>query len=490
MPLSVVHRPKSPKECVLLLGGFTESFYNLLKTKPWTVEEVIHGGESMKIAPEHPAGVIVCSLRMEGAWGLDVLDAILKADPLKPVIISTHERDPRVVVDSMQRGAFDYVTEPYESDEAVVSIIERAVSRRAALRDARSQREALKQRPGALSGLIGSSAALKQLCDEIRQVAPTPTPVLIEGPSGSGKELVARALHDASRRAGQPFVAVNCGAIAENLLESELFGHEKGAFTGADSTRVGLFEEANGGTLFLDEIGLMSSACQGKLLRTLETGNVRRVGASREFKVDVRVVAATNEPLSGLVQHKRFREDLFYRLNVVTLRVPPLSDRREDIASLSYHFALRFAQASGKAFEAFTPEALDALQAYSFPGNVRELRNIVERAVVFSRGPVISAHDLPETIRPRNDKPQDEISADARLAHLLTELMRQEADGLDEQLEQIERALILQALKNTDGNRSEAARRLKIQRTTLLQKMERLGLANWPETKKSRSRRK
>jgi DNA-binding NtrC family response regulator len=329
--------------------------------------------------------------------------------------------------------------------------------------------------------LVGRSAALRQLCERIRQAAPTPSPILIEGESGTGKELVARAIHETSDRHGGPFVAVHCGAIAENLLESELFGHEKGAFTGADSTRVGFFEEAHGGTLFLDEISLMSRSCQAKLLRVLENGLIRRVGASREFQVDVRIVAAANEPLEKQAASGAFRQDLFYRLNVVTLAVPALRERREDIPLLCYHFADRFAQEAGKPFEAFSENALAAFCAYAYPGNIRELRNLVDRAVVFARGPVIGTADLPEPLRRLVPEPLESgIHANPDALVMVTELSQGGApsDGLslDERLDALEKHFIETALAQACENRTRAAALLKIKRTTLLEKMARLGL--------------
>jgi two-component system response regulator HydG len=482
MPYVIFHQPKKPRERLLLIGGFQPDLYEALKKTDLLVEEVLDGKEALDCAAQRQYGVVVCSLRMAGAWGLDVMDAILKADPWTQIIMSTAEQSPQVVAEAMRRGAFDYLIEPYQDIPDVLRVIDRAVSRRATLREGRKIRESLAGGEARFfEELVGRSQLLRELCEQIRQVAPAHSPVLIEGPSGSGKELVARAIHGASLRRGRPFISVNCGAIAENLLESELFGHEKGAFTGADSTRVGLFEEAHGGTLFLDEIGLTSPSCQGKLLRVLENGLIRRVGASRELQTDVRVVAATNVSLQEMVDTKKFREDLFYRLNVVALRVPSLAERREDIPLLSYHLAERFAGAAKKPFEAFSQASLNALSAYSFPGNVRELRNIVERAVVFSRGPLIGLQDLPEQIRRLANTPlpvETVASDDARAAR--DAFMLAGIDGnlsLDERLSKIEKALIKDALNKSRGNRSKAARLLKINRTTLLQKMLRLGLA-------------
>lgn len=496
MPYIVLHQPKKPRERLLLIGGFQPDLYAALKKSDLLVEEVLDGKEALDCAPQRQYGVVLCSLRMEGAWGIDVMDAILKADPSTQNIISTAEQSPQVVAEAMRRGAFDYIIEPYQDIPEVMRIIERAVARRATLREGKRMREALAGGEARFfEELVGRSELLRELCEQIRQVAPAISPVLVEGPSGSGKELVARAIHGASLRRGQPFISVNCGAIAENLLESELFGHEKGAFTGADSTRVGLFEEAHGGTLFLDEIGLTSPGCQGKLLRVLENGLIRRVGASRELQTDVRVVAATNVPLQQLVDSKRFREDLFYRLNVVALRVPSLAERREDIPLLSYHLAGRFAAAAKKPFEAFSQAALNALTAYAFPGNVRELRNVVERAVVFSRGPLIGTQDLPEQIRRLADAgaPAESVVSDdaraARDAYMLTGT----ADGnlsLDDRLARIEKSLIKDALNKSRGNRSKAARLLKINRTTLLQKMARLGLAEKNASRKGAKARR
>ncbi|MCK6474477.1 MAG: sigma-54 dependent transcriptional regulator [Planctomycetes bacterium] len=480
MALVTLHRPKgTPRERLLLIGGFAKPLYEALQKTGLLIEEILDGKEALDGAAQRTYGVVLCSLRMQTAWGIDVLDAILKADPHTPVIISTWERSPKVVVEAMQHGAYDYLIEPVAEFGELLDTIERAVRHRAARMKGRRLREELEAGEGRyFEEIVGRSAALGELCGRIRQAAAARTPVLIEGESGSGKELVARALHRASPAARGPFVAIHCGAIPENLLESELFGHEKGAFTGAESTRVGVFEEAHGGTLFLDEIGLTSPACQGKLLRVLETGAIRRVGASREFKVDVRIVSATNEPLDTLVESGRFRADLLYRLNVVTLRVPPLRERPADIEPLAYHFAQRFALASGKPFEAFSAQAVDALHAYAYPGNVRELRNLVERAVVFSRGPVVRRADLPEPLRhlglgespDEAPRPGGDAYATAKLFSL------DDGNGLslDERLARAERALIEDALRRTGGNRTRAAKLLKIKRTTLVEKLARL----------------
>lgn len=484
MPVTLVHSPRGvPSERILLIGGFQADFYAALRESQWLVEEFLDGREALAAAPRLDYGVVVCSLRMSGAWGLDVLGAILTADPLTPVIMSTHESNPKVIVESMRRGAFDYVIEPYQDVPYVMRVLEQAVRRRMAMREGRALSARLKSGAGSfLDDLVGHAPALQELCARIRQVAPAHSPVLVEGESGVGKELVARAIHQGSVRRTGPFVAVHCGAIPETLLESELFGHEKGAFTGADGTRVGVFEAAHGGTLFLDEIGLTSPACQAKLLRALESGAIRRVGATRELPVDVRVVSASNESLDRLVASGRFRQDLFFRLNVVSLRVPPLRERREDIPLLCQHFAERFAREAGKPFEAFSQAALEALQRHAFPGNVRELRNLVERAVVFSQGPVIGTAELPEAIRALALLPAEPQPPGMREAYLAL-TSGPAAPSLDERLAAIEKTLIEQALALRDGNRSQAATLLKINRTTLLQKMVRLGLSEAPERK-------
>jgi DNA-binding NtrC family response regulator len=488
MAYEVIHRPKGPiRERLLLIGGFTHEFYAILRKTDLFVEEVFNGKEALDCAAQREYGVAICSLRMDGAWGMDVLDAILKADPLTPVIMSTHEQSPRVVVEAMQRRAFDYMVEPYKDLHEVMATIERAVQRRATLREGRAVRETLAS-GGArfFEQLVGKSAVLRELCERIRQAGPSHSPVLLEGESGTGKELAARAVHNASNRRMGPFVAVHCGAIPENLLESELFGHEKGSFTGADSTRVGVFEEAHGGTLFLDEIGLTSRACQARLLRVLESGAIRRVGASREFNVDVRIVAATNEPLDQLAAAKTFRHDLLYRLNVVTLRLPALRERPEDIPLLCYHFAERFAREAGKPFEAFSPEALETLGSHAFPGNVRELRNIIDRAVVFSRGPVIGLTDLPDTFRLPGHGHSVSSESTARPANIVRAVEDLPDTGLDGRLRAIEKAVIENALLRVGHNRSRAARLLKINRTTLLEKITRLKIHSEIEAKSAR----
>lgn len=307
--------------------------------------------------------------------------------------------------------------------------------------------------------LLGRSDAMRELVNMVETVAPTEATVLISGESGTGKELVARAIQAASTRRDKPFVTINCAALAENLLESELFGHEKGAFTGADRRREGRFVQAHGGTLFLDEIGEMPLALQAKLLRVLQQGEVQRVGCDETIKVDVRVISATNRVLAEEVAAGRFREDLFYRLNVIGLEVPPLRARREDIPLLASTFLERHAAANRKTIKGFTPQAMDAMLRYGWPGNVRELENAVERAVILSGGEYIAERALPLAVQNASDAPEDEELALGSMS-----------------LEDVERKAIEATLRETDDNKSEAARRLGITRATLHSKLKKYGL--------------
>ena len=339
------------------------------------------GREALKRARTELPDLVITDLRMEDVDGFDVLEGVRELDPGVPVIVMTAFGAIDTAVEAIKRGAYHYITKPFEFGE-VLLFVERALADRRVQSEIEVLRRDAEQRTG-LAALVGSSAAMVALHDLIRKVAPSPAPVLITGESGSGKELVARALHGSSPRASRPFVAMSCNALAEDRLQSELFGHTRGAFPGGTTPRRGLFVEADGGTLFLDEISDMPAELQAKLLRVLDDGEVRAVGSDTLRRVDVRIVAATNQPLEKHVESGRFRSDLFFRLNVVRIPVPPLRERREDIPELVERFLAR-ARARNAAARArrFSAEALNRLQAHSWPGNVRELENLVERLVI------------------------------------------------------------------------------------------------------------
>jgi Nif-specific regulatory protein len=386
--------------------------------------------------------VLITDLKMPGMDGIELMAKAKARDPECEVVISTSYAAVETAVRAMQQGAADYLIKPVNVEELLV-ILERALERRRLRAEAGQLRKRLHERHQ-LSSLVGSSPALKAVFETVLQVAPSRASVLITGESGTGKELIAQALHQHSNRAAGPFVKLHCAALAETILESELFGHEKGAFTGAVARRDGRFSQADGGTLFLDEIGEISPAIQVKLLRFLQEHEFERVGGNQTLKVDVRVIAATNRDLEKMVKEGKFREDLYYRLNVVAIEVPPLRERAEDIPLLAAHFLRRYADENQKKLEGFSPAALDCLMRYRWPGNVRELENAVERAVVVCRGDEIAPADLPRAV-------QTAIPAEAGVPAI---------PGAT--LDELERYAILKTLEATGGSTSRAAELLGI----------------------------
>jgi DNA-binding NtrC family response regulator len=404
------------------------------------------------------ADVLVCDWRMPGLDGLELLRRVRAARPGTRVILMTAYGDVPSAVEAMRAGAFDYLIKPFDNEE-----LRRRVAR--ALDLARLERENREMRQ-ALAGryaeaIVAASPAMREVLELVDRAAAAAAPVLVLGESGTGKELVARRLHFASPRVAGPFVAVNCTALAESVLESELFGHERGAFTGAVSERAGCFERADGGTLFLDEIGEVSDAFQAKLLRVLQDGEVLRVGGSRPRRVDVRVVAATNRDLGREVAAGRFREDLFYRLNVIPVRLPPLRERREDVLPLGRHFLAQLSRDGGRTLR-LDAAAEKRLLEHAWPGNARELRNVLERAVVLARGEALGVEDLLLEPGPRGRTAAAEPS---------------EPEGtLHQHLERAAAERIRAALETAGGRRAEAAARLGVDRATLFRWMRRLGL--------------
>jgi two-component system response regulator AtoC len=393
-----------------------------------------------------PPDLVVSDIRMGDVDGLQLTDALRQRASDTPVILVTAFGNIDGAVEAIRRGAFDYISKPYDVD-AIKLVVARALEQRRLAVENRTLRRDLRDKYR-LENVVGRSEAMLQVYKTAARVAATSATVLIEGESGTGKELVARAIHAASPRASRLFVPVDCGAIAEGVLESELFGHARGAFTGAQATRRGLFEEASQGTLFLDEIGDVGPNLQSRLLRALQEGTIRRVGTNEPIAVDVRVVAASNKDLGQAVKEGRFREDLFYRLAVVTIRIPPLRERPEDIPLLAEHFAAKHGRAEGAAI---SPSARDLLIAHDWPGNVRELENVVARALALNPSGVILPEDLPE--------------------HLRGARPPAEAEGMTPRdrptLAELERRYAAQVLKETDGNKTRAAEILGIDRKTL-----------------------
>jgi DNA-binding NtrC family response regulator len=394
--------------------------------------------------------LVVTDLKMPDGDGLDVLRAVKAQAPHTEVILLTAYAGWRSAKEAMRLGALDYFEKGDDPDE-LYHRIDKALAERALRRENENLREQLRERYG-LAGLVALSPAMHDVLDLVERVAPTDATLLIRGESGTGKEVIAKAVHHASRRAERPFVAVNCGAVPEPLLESELFGFTRGAFTGAVASKRGLFEEAHGGTLFLDEIAEMPAALQVKLLRALQSGEIRRLGATQVATIDVRVIAATNRDLAAMISGGSFREDLFYRLNVIEVTLPPLRERREDIPALAEHFAARSATRLGRDLR-LTPETVERLLRYPWPGNVRELENAMERAVVLARGRALTPEDLPP--------------------HIAVGLHLGPSPALPRQttLAAAERDLILQTLERFGRNHSAAAEALGIGRTTLWRKL-------------------
>ena len=423
----------------------------LLENWGYAVEVAADGGEAVRLGLARPFDLALLDVRMPVKDGLEALKELHAARPALPVLMMTAYSDVPAAVEAIKSGAWDYLAKPLDFERLRVSL--RNVFAHA---DLVEENAALSRRlaEDGRGGILGQSAPMRELWELIRTIAPSEATVLVAGESGTDKELAARAVHEQSRRAAGPFVAVNCGALTETLLASELFGHEKGAFTGADRRHEGLFVRARGGTLFLDEIGEMPLAMQVKLLRVLQEREVLSVGGAKPEPVDVRVIAATNRDLAQETAEGRFREDLYYRLNVVTLTMPPLRDREGDIELLARHFAARFAKANHKRLSGITPRALDALARYAWPGNVRELENVMERAVILMPGEHIDVRELPERLLRGGGEPTAR-GRSASAGEAPAAVAPVEAGGRLPTLEEVEREVILRTLQSCGGNKSE-----------------------------------
>lgn len=408
---------------------------------------VAYGGhDALTLVHEHVFDLVLCDVRMAEMDGIETLKGIKMLNPAIPILIMTAFSSVDTAIEALKAGALDYLIKPLDF-ERLQEILEKS------LVHTQNMIAKLPIVSATQFGMVGKSPAMQQLLNEITMVAPSDATVLIHGDSGTGKELVARALHDRSLRRDKPLVTLNCAALNESLLESELFGHEKGAFTGADKRRNGRFVEADGGTLFLDEIGDISPLMQTRLLRVIQEREVQRVGSNQTISVDVRLIAATHRDLAEEVKIGRFRLDLYYRLNVVTIVIPSLRLRREDIPLLAQHFLIRFTERNRKIVKGFTPQAMDLLIHYDWPGNIRELENVIERAVVLLTGEYVSERELPLS-----------IAAMPKKAENILEIQR---------LVDVEKEVIVAALAKTGGNKTEAAHHLGITRKTLLAKLSR-----------------
>jgi two-component system, NtrC family, response regulator HydG len=426
----------------------------------YEVTEASDGLEAVQMVRDRPFDLVLMDIRMVKVSGIEALSEIKSYNPAIPIIMMTAYASVDTAVETLKKGAYDYLTKPLDFDELRFAM-ERAMDHSQLKQENRILRESLGGRFDRRN-IIGRSGPMERLLETVAQVAPSEATVLVVGESGTGKELIAGAIHHNSQRKEGPLVKMNCAAVTETLLESELFGHEKGSFTGAYKRKEGRFVQAEGGTLFLDEVSEMSLAMQAKILRVLQEMEITRVGGEGPLKVDVRLVAATNKDLMQEIEAGRFREDLFYRLNVVTLKIPPLRERPEDIPLLAQHFVKEFARKNQKPVKGFTPQAMDRLLKYGWPGNVRELMNAVERAVVLSRSDYLGDEAFAPALPagPDEEKPEQiEGKGPANLP-----------------LEEVEKTTILNTLEAAGGNKSETARRLGITRRTLHKKLKKYGL--------------
>ena len=430
----------------------------LLSSESYKVDLAENGSQALEMMRDKEYGVVLLDLMMPGLDGLQVLEELKKTDNKPVALILTAFASIDKAVKATKLGAFDFITKPFKNDELLLAV-KNAMEHRYLVEENQRLKRSLRERYN-FQSIIGKSASMQQVYDLIAQVAPRRSTVLIQGESGTGKELVAKAIHASSSRADAPFVAINCGNIPSDLLESELFGHVRGAYTGATNAKKGLFEVADGGTLFLDEVATISMEIQSKLLRVIQEREFRRLGGLENVKIDVRIIAATNVDLRTAVQQGTFRDDLYYRLNVIVIKVPPLKERSEDIPLLCEHFIKKYGEESQQQNLFIDPAAMKVLMDYDWPGNVRELENVIERAVVLTSGSRISADLFPKNITvPASESP-------ARFS--------QESTSLKERVGNYEKAIILAALEKTEWNQKKAAQLLSVNATTLSEKLKRL----------------
>ncbi len=458
-------KPKTTK--ILVVDddpGHLVSVRTIIRSWGYGVETADDGSVAVDMVKSTPVDLILMDVRMTQMGGIEALRQIKVYNPTIPVIIMTAYSSVDSAVEAIKSGAYEYLIKPLDF-EVLKLTIERASEHAGLKEENRALKEHL-QSDYDIANIIGRSQPMKKLIEMMSMVAPSEATVLITGDSGTGKELIARSLHFNSPRKDKPLVVVNCAAITETLLESELFGHEKGSFTGADKRREGRFMQADSGTIFLDEIGETSSTMQAKLLRVLQEKEIQRVGGEETLKVDVRIVAATNRDLEKEVAEGNFREDLFYRLNVMQLNVPPLKERREDVPLLAQHFLTKFSDKNRKAIKGLVPLAMDMLVNYDWPGNVRELENAIERAVILATGEHITEAQLPLNITEQYEDLEIRPTGTTQIL-----------DGTHS-LEDIEKEAILAALNGSNGNKAEAARRLGVTRKTLHNKLKSYGLGS------------
>ena len=448
-----------------------EGLRRVLTAEGYEVETVSNGRAALVRLEEKRFKLLVTDLKMPGMSGLEVLQSLRACQPELPVVLITGYAAIDNAVEAMKNGATDYLSKPFANEE-LISKIKNAMKSRAVLIDDICLYREMSETHG-FNRLLGDSREMKKLYQRIMQVAPTDSTVMISGESGTGKELVARAIHAQSPRRSNPFVAIDCTALAENLLESELFGHVKGSFTGATQTKRGLFEVAEGGTLLLDEVGNISMATQAKLLRVLQERVVTPIGGTKTIAIDIRLVAATNANLKEMIKEGSFREDLFFRLNIIPIELPPLRDRKGDLMLLASQFLRRFAEDNGKEIRGFSPDVIEQLEHYHFPGNVRELENIIERAVVLSHTDLLQCQDLEMPGGEHSSTP----SADQTVPLDANELKERKRLLREEAVVPLERAFLLSALERNDWNITRAAEEVGMQRPNFQAMLKKQGIS-------------
>lgn len=448
------------------------SLRKVLCEEGYEVDVAARGDEGLERARQDHYNVVVTDLRMPGLSGLDLIEQLHAARPKQPIILMTAHGTTETAIEATKRGACDYLLKPFEADE-LFDLIASAVASSRLMSEPIDMGEA--RQDG--SAIIGNSKAMQAIYKEIGRVAATNATVLIRGATGTGKELIARALYQHGNRADKPFIAVNCAAIPDTLLESELFGYERGAFTGAQARRIGRFEQANGGTLFLDEIGDLNASTQGKLLRVLQERCIQRLGSEMDVPIDVRVLAATHRDLEAAIQEKEFREDLFYRLSVVTITLPPLSKRTEDIPHLAKYFMQRYAQELGLEAPAVQPGVIDFLQTQPWPGNVRELENVVRQALLSAKPFPVALEHVQQVMTRAAPPAGTRESHAAYIADLLARAQRGEVQNVhNRMIADLEPELFKQAIRLASGNQAQAARWLGVTRLKMRERLVELGL--------------
>jgi two-component system response regulator HydG len=449
----VAAAPSATSQTVLIVDDDLsngESLERIFQREGFQTVVAAGGRAALDVLRQRPVDVVLTDLMMPDVNGMDLLKTVRDIVPTTEIVLMTAYGSVEKAVEAIKEGAYDFVTKPFKRIQIVKAVRKAAEKRALTLENIDLRRRLAGMRDD--RRIIGQSEALRRTLEIVRQAAPSSATVLIQAETGTGKELVARALHEHSRRSAGPFVAVNCSAIPETIIEAELFGYERGSFTGATEAREGRFRSADKGTLFLDEIGELSPAVQVKLLRAIQDGEIERIGGAT-VRVDVRLVAATNRSLDAEVKAGRFREDLFYRLNVITIGIPPLRDRREDVPLLADHFLRKYSDKNARQMKGFTPGALETMTAHSWPGNVRELENAVERAVVLTKGETIDVEDLPESVR-RGERAQGAVTF-----------------AIGTPLEEVERRLIQETLRHTRGDKRRAAQLLGIATRTIYRKL-------------------